>query len=396
VRILLINQFFWPDSAATSQFLTDVARRLEEDGHEVFVIASQSGYAPQDEDNPPGASIHRVKGAPFGWGVIGRILSYASFFVGCALRGLKLPRPDVVLTLTTPPLISLVGTLIKAVRRSRHFIWEMDVYPEVATDIGFFKRGGVLEATVGMLADFSHSRSDGVIALGECMRQRLVSRGLPPEKIHVAENWADGNLVHPLARQSKNDKLVVLYSGNLGLAHDIETVSEAIKELELDARFRFVFAGNGPKRRAFEEKCEAQKIKSVEFCGYTERGNLGESLARGDIGLVTQRAECLGSVVPSKVYSLLAAGRPILFIGPQGATPAEIIRHYDCGWHIQNGDVPGLVRLLRQLSIDRALVHRSGDRARQAFLNNYDRDSGVSRICKLIGASPKRMMAGAA
>lgn len=397
MRILLINQFFWPDSAATSQFLTDVARGLEEYGHEVFVIASQSEYAPEEHDeHPPRVSIHRVKGAPFAWGAAGRVLSYGSFFAGCAIRGLKLPRPDVVLTLTTPPLISLVGTLIKAVRGSRHFVWEMDVYPEVATDVGFFKPGGLPAFVIGFLADFSHRRSDGILALGDCMRRRLIKRGLPAEKIHVAENWADGNLVRPLPKQSKPDKLVILYSGNLGLAHDVQTVSEAIEQLKDDTWFQFVFAGNGPKRRPFEQWCESEQIKSVEFCGYAERARLGESLARGDIGLVTQRAECLGSVVPSKVYSLLAAGRPILFIGPKGATAAEIIRRYGCGWHIENGDVAGLVALLRQLSINRALVYRTGQRARQAFLSNYDRASGVSRICKLIGASPKHMMVGAA
>jgi colanic acid biosynthesis glycosyl transferase WcaI len=396
MRILLINQFFWPDSAATSQFLTDVARGLEELGHEVFVIASQSGYAPEDDDDPPRALIHRVKAIRFVWGPLGRLLSYTSFFIACAIRGLRLPRPDVVLTLTTPPLISLVGTLIKALRCSQHFVWEMDVYPEVATDVGFFKRGGLLDMFTGRLADFSHRRSDGIIALGECMRRRLMDRGLPAEKIHVAENWADDNLVRPLPHQSRADNLVVLYSGNLGLAHDIETVSEAIRCLKDDSRFHFVFAGNGPKRRMFEAWCQAQDIGCVEFRGYSERANLGESLATGDIGLVTQREACLGSVVPSKIYSLLAAGRPILFVGPKGATAADIIRRFGCGWHIQNGDTAGLVCLLRQLSADKTLLYDAGQRARQAFMHNYDRMSGVSRICMLIGAASKHMMAGAA
>lgn len=390
MRILLINQFFWPDSAATSQLLTDVARELQERGHEVFAIASEGGYAPANGEDPPPVAVHRVKGLKFVRGSLGRISSYASFFIGCAWHGLTLPRPDVVLTLTTPPLISVVGTLIKRFRGSQHFIWEMDVYPDVAVDVGYFKRGGILDRISGMLADFSRKRSDGILALGECMRRRLINRGLPPENIHVAENWADSKLVQRVPPISTGNQLILLYSGNLGLAHDLETLTAAIKILKDDTEFRFIVAGSGPKRPFFEEWCRAEQIQSVEFRGYAQRDRLSDSLAAGDIGLVTQRESCLGSVVPSKVYGLLAAGRPVLFIGPQESTAAAIIRRFGCGWHISNGDVTSLIGLLRQLSADKTLVERAGQRAREAFLGHYDRPAGVSRIVDLIGAARKR------
>src|SRR5438270_806195 len=108
MRILLINQFFWPDSAATSQLLTDLARGLNERGHEVFVIAGKSGYAPDEADDPPSATVYRVRSVPFARGSVGRVLSYGSFFISSLALGLKFPRPDLVVTLTTPPLISLV------------------------------------------------------------------------------------------------------------------------------------------------------------------------------------------------------------------------------------------------------------------------------------------------
>ena len=392
MRILLINQFFWPDSAATSQFLTDVARGLEERGHEVFAIASANSYGIQDELNPPRTEVYRIKGIPFHWGPIGRLLSYGFFFIGCALRGLTLPRPDVVLTLTTPPLISLVGTLIKSLRGSAHFVWEMDVYPEVAVDIGYFKPGGLRERLVGILADFYRRKCDGILALGDCMRRRLMDRGVSGSKIHVAENWADSDLIRPFPPQPRADKLVIFYSGNLGLAHDLNTVAEAVRTLKQDTRFEFIFAGSGPKRPAFESWCKAEGIDSVVFRGYAERQDLGVSLAAGDIGLVTQEQTCVGSIVPSKVYGLLAAARPILFIGPKDATPASIIRRFGCGWHIENGDVAGLVDLLRILVADKQSVYRAGQRALQTFRNHYDREAGVSRICDLIGASPVQSM----
>ncbi|MBV9679245.1 MAG: glycosyltransferase, partial [Acidobacteriaceae bacterium] len=126
MRVLLLNQFFWPDSAATSQLLTDLARGLAERGHEVHAICAEPGYALQDETNPPQAQVHRIPSVRFVRGPLGRVASYASFFLGSAWRGLRVPRPDVVITLTTPPLLSLVGNLVQFLRRSKHFIWEMD------------------------------------------------------------------------------------------------------------------------------------------------------------------------------------------------------------------------------------------------------------------------------
>src|ERR1700744_4255525 len=127
MKILLLNQFFWPDSAATSQLLTDLARGLEKNGHQVYAVCAEGAYAIKDLSDPPPVKIHRVKTVPFVRGPLGRVLSYASFFLNAVFRGLTLPKPDLVITLTTPPLLSLVGSLIKIFRGSRHFIWEMDV-----------------------------------------------------------------------------------------------------------------------------------------------------------------------------------------------------------------------------------------------------------------------------
>ncbi len=387
MKILLLNQFFWPDSSATSQLLTDLARGLSERGHEVFAIAADGGYAPSAfGEAPPDVTVYRVKALPFVRGRLGRVLSYLSFYVSATVRGLTVPRPDLVLTLTTPPLLSLLGTILKAVRGSRHFIWEMDVYPDVAVDLEYFRAGGLPDRLTGILADFSRRRSDGILSLGECMRERLIGRGIPAGKISVAENWADGNAIRPISQARSDGKLVLLYSGNLGLAHDLGTVTGAIEALSGDDRFRFLFAGSGGRRKELEEFCHAREIRSVEMRPYAQRASLSESLAAGDIGLVTQREICCGSVVPSKVYGLLAAGKPILFIGPENSTPAYIVKRFRCGWHISCGDVRSLVGLLQYLADHPEEVARAGASARETLLRHYDLDLGVGRICQLLGA----------
>jgi len=391
MRILVINQFFWPDMSATSQLLTDLAKGLAERGHEVYAISADTGYNAASADAPPpGITIHRVRSSRFSRGRIGRVVSYLSFYVSAALRALTVPRPHLVLTLTTPPLISLVGTILKTLRGSRHFIWEMDVYPDVAIDLDYFKAGGAIDRVTGTLADYSRRRADGIIALGECMKQRLIGRGIDAARIFVADNWADSAAIQPLPRPGDPDQLVLLYSGNLGLAHDLETLTGAMLELnhELNQapRFHFLFVGSGGRRQELESIVAAHNLRSVELRPYVERTSLGESLAAGDIGLVTQRDVCCGSVVPSKVYGLLAAGRPILFIGPRQATPALIIGRFNCGWQIDCGDVQALTQLLLRLAEHPEEIRLAGRNAREALLEHYDLPLGVERIAGILGA----------
>jgi glycosyltransferase involved in cell wall biosynthesis len=171
------------------------------------------------------------------------------------------------------------------------------------------------------------------------------------------------------------------------LAHDVDTIAQAMTALKNDKNFHFIFAGGGARRKPLEALCREREIPSVEFRPYSPKMSLGESLGSGHIGLITQQTACLGSVVPSKVYGLLAAGRPVLFIGPEESTVAQIIKRFDCGWHIPCGDASSLISLLRTLSENRTVVEQTGNRARQAFLQYYDLPHGVSRICALIGLS---------
>lgn len=401
MRVLLLNQFFWPDSSATSQLLTDVAWELARLGHQVTVIsAEQGGYAVEAERTAmPPVTMQRVTTLPFARGKLGRVLSYLSFYVRAAWKALLLPRQDVVLTLTTPPLLALLGTLLRAVRGSRHVIWEMDMYPDVAVDLGYFRKAGLLDQTVGYLADLSRRQADTVIALGSCMQGRLRGRGISQQKIAVVDNWADGSAIQPQPRVGDPNKLVVLYSGNLGLAHDLETVTEAIALLKGDDRFRFRFVGSGGRRPELAAFLQEHAIDSVDLLPYVQRESLGESLSTGDIGLVTQREACCGSVVPSKVYGLLAAGRPVLFVGPAAATPARIVERFGCGWHVRNGSGEALAALLRHLAAHHEEVKQAGQRARTALLEHFDRPLGVARIVRLLEAStsgPQRQSTTAA
>jgi colanic acid biosynthesis glycosyl transferase WcaI len=395
MRILLLNQFFYPDSAATSQLLTDLARGLAAEGHSVRVICGRSSYAEPDSRNPPAVEIVRTGDLPFGRGLLARVFSYTSFLAGAGCRGLFGPRPDLILTLTPPPPLCVFGSFLKTVFRARHFIWEMDLYPDIAVDLGVLHPHSWFTRLMGASFDRARRRADGIIALGECMRQRLIRRGIPAERIHVADNWADGAEIFPLPFPDPSP-LRILYSGNLGLAHDVDTIRAAIHHFRSDSRFHFAFAGAGPHRQALESFCASlvgqalppanSVTVNVAFSGYRPRHELAAAFGACHIGLVTQKPATLGSAVPSKTYGLMAAGRPILYIGPREATPALIVERFRCGWQISPGDTVGLVALLERLAADPGLVSRAGERGRIAFLRHYDLPIGVARVCAILGA----------
>ncbi len=383
MRIVLLNQFFWPDTVATAQFLTDLAQALAEE-NEVTVLCSGKSKNDLNSDSELGRDIAviRTGGFRFSHRGLNRIASYLSYMAGTIWHGIRLPRADIYLTLTTPPVLSAIGSGLALLRNGRHVIWEMDVYPDIANDLGYLKRGGIVDRVSGAVLDWCRHRASAIIVLGADMKDRLIARGIPDEKIYIAENWADGKNIHP--RQLTDGPLVIEYSGNLGLAHEMNTITAVIERLGNDPSYRFVFAGGGPRRRQLQTTCRENGIHNIQFRPYCKRVDLGKNLGEGHLGLVTQRSETVGSMVPSKVYGIMAAGRPVLYIGPKGTTPSQHIQRYNCGWQIAPGDVDHLESLLLHLNKNRELIAEAGARARVAFDENFEKSIGVGRIVRVI------------
>ena len=383
MQITFLNQFFWPDTAATGQLLADLCRAIAAEQGEATAICGGSDYGVQDATVRPRARILRASLVPFSRSPLHRLLSYASFIAGAVWNSYRIKRPDIVLTLTTPPLLSVLGRMIKLMRGCRHYIWEMDVYPDIAVDLGVLGRNSILTSVIGLLADWSRRNADGIIALGDDMKARLIARGIPEDRIFVAENWADGSEITP--QPFPEGPFVVHYSGTLGLAHDVDTIAGAMDRLRNDSRFHFVFVGGGARREYLKNYCQERGVKNVAFHPYCSRCELGSGLAQGHVGLVTQLPQTSGSLVPSKTYGIMAAGRPVLYIGPSDTTPAQNIRRYGCGWRIDPSDIDGLVHLLERLEADREAVHDAGRRSREAFEQHYDLPIGVQRIINILG-----------
>ncbi|MHC4996025.1 MAG: glycosyltransferase family 4 protein [Planctomycetota bacterium] len=387
MRVILLNQAFYPDHAATAQHAHDLARHLVARGHDVAVVASRSIYGSKGAALPKrevvdGIEVHRVGKSLFGKStILARMIDFLLFYLLATVKVMTVKRPDVIVPFSTPPFIALVGWALKVVKRCKTVYWVMELYPDVPIAFGLMKADGLGARVLERTHRFCLRRADRAVALGRCMRDHLVGKGISPEKVALIPPWADIDELEPLPRDENplrvawglDDKLVVMYSGNLGLAHDIDTMRGAMVALNDRDDIRFVFVGGGKLMTQLQGDCEEHKLANVIFKPYQPRESIRASLSLADIHLISQAESMTGLLVPSKLYGIMAAGRASVFIGDARAEVGRVLLDNDAGKVIEVGDVDGLVQTLTGLADDPDACRRMGDAARRAMADRYDR-----------------------
>lgn len=401
-RIVFVNRFYAPDESATSQMLTDLAEALARSGVNVEVFCSRQLYGNANASLVPaevlrGVGVRRLATTRFGRdSLFGRAIDYVTFYVCAAVCLLaRVHRGDVLVVKTDPPLLSLVGWLAMKCKGVTLVNWIQDLYPEVASRLDLSPMPRPLEALMRAARDRSLATACTNVVLGTRMRDYLIGRGIAAARISVCENWADERRLHPLAasrsvlreRLGLGDCFVAAYSGNLGRAHDTTTILEAACALQSEPGIVFLMVGGGAGMRSLEMQVRARGLKNFRFAPYQSREALSDSLAAGDVHLVSLRPELEGLIVPSKLYGILAAGRPVAFIGDPGGELADLIAANKIGLSVRSGDSAGLCRALRTLRDDETARMRMGIRAREVFEERYTLAAAVARWREVLGAA---------
>jgi len=399
MKVLIVNQYFYPDVSAVAQLAADLAEDLVGRGHEVTAIASRGAYMATTrlprEGTWNGVQILRVSATNFGRGrILGRIADYLTFYVSALWLCVRLPRHDVLLATSAPPFIASLGILLQRFKGVRFVYWLQDLYPDLAIEFGLLRKHSILAWLLERLARRILKSADQVIVLGQAMKQRIVQKGAAEGDVHVVPNWADGSGIRPV-EVARNEfrslhglagRRVVLYSGNMGRAHDLMTLLDAARHFDREPDVSFVFVGHGAKQREVEEAAAA--LPSIRLLPYQPRERLSESLSAGDVHVVTMAPWALGLLEPSKLYGILAAGRPVLYIGPPDSEVAETILKERVGEVVANGESGEAANALRRLLESSEAV---GRRARQVFDARYDRSHRTGQIEQvLIAAAASR------
>jgi glycosyltransferase involved in cell wall biosynthesis len=385
LEVLMVNQVFWPDVAATAQHGHDLARYLVQRGDSVTALASrsiygESGVTLQASDSVDGIRIVRVAKSAFGKNrIAGRVFDFLAFYSAALSKALWIRRPDVVICFTTPPFIGLVGLLLKWCRGTRFAFWAMDLYPEVPVAAGLLRKGSLASRFFGALDRFCMRHADLVVVLGRCMRERVIQRGVEPRRIETINVWADPDEITDTARMDNRlrtewavgDRFVVQYSGNFGIGHDDLAMFEAMKILQGEDWLRWVVVGGGTKKSEIDTFVHREDISNAIMRQYQPRSRLGELLALGDVHLVTMAEGFDGLMVPSKFYGVLAASRPTIFVGPARSEVAQTVVEEACGIVVAPGDGIGLAKAIRFLHDNPAEARAMGEKGRRLLLKRF-------------------------
>jgi glycosyltransferase involved in cell wall biosynthesis len=399
-RLIFINRFFSPDHSATSQILSDLAFDLAGAGRDVHLVTSRQIYddpkaALPERETLNGVDIHRVASTGFGRAaLIGRSIDYISFYRSVRRCLDELVRPgDIVIAKTDPPLMSVVARPIARRNGARLVNWLQDIYPETAVELGVpFMRGPVAASLVA-LRNATLREAAATVVVGDLMGRKVEALGAAAERIHVIPNWCNDEDIrliapadNPLRREwNLADKFVLGYSGNLGRAHEFETVLAAAERLRNEPRVAFLMIGGGKHFAELASAVQSRGLASAfRFLPYQARALLSYSLGSADIHWVSLDPRLEGLMVPSKFYGIAAAGKPIIVIGDPNGELARLVRLDDCGFAIAPGDSETLAATLQRLSETPQDVTNMGARARHMLDAHFTRRQGLARWRRLL------------
>jgi len=358
--VLFINRVYPPSGGATGQLLSELAPLLVDAGWNVTVLASRTGTkdgaADQMGTDSAGVRVERAgvastRRSGLAWRLFGLLLLYPALL----WRASRLPRPDVIVVMTDPPLLVFLGAVLRWWTGARLVHWVQDLYPEVAEELGVLRKGSAVARVLHGLSNWSLRRCDKVLVIGECMRARLKARGVLPGRLLVVPNWSPLPTSAPRTGAGQvfrethgwRQRFVVMYSGNFGLAHEFETILDAAGQLQAThPSVLFVLVGEGPRRARLEAEVGKRNLTNVYFLPRQPKARLAECLSAAHIHLASMRSALCGLVVPSKVYGILAAGRPCLFLGPRDSEAARLIETHQCGSVLEDATGVGLAKTL--------------------------------------------------
>ncbi len=370
MRLIFVNRFYWPDEPATAQLLLDLAETLAADGMGVTVIASHPGdSAVPETEVRRGVRIVRVRSARGGETSLPRkALAYATYQVRAFARlRAETQAGDCVVAMTDPPLFGIAAGWAARRRGARIVHWVQDIYPELA--IALAGQGWL--RLLSPWRDRAWRRADGCVTLGADMAAVLRRAGVAADRLEIIPNWAPGDLPAPAAADTAavraewdaRDKFVVAYSGNLGRVHDLGPVLDVAAAVR-DPRVVFLFVGGGAQADQLARQAAARGLGNVRFRPRQPRARLAASLAAADVHLVTLLPGCEAYVFPSKLYGAAAAGRPVLFIGPETCEVADLVRRHGFGLAFARENIAAIAAAVARLAAEPDEPRRLGRAAR--------------------------------
>ncbi|MEM7111602.1 MAG: glycosyltransferase family 4 protein [Chloroflexota bacterium] len=407
-KVLLLSLVFAPDGVSTSILMSELAQELQEAGHELTVLTTTPHYNVEPEavarqpltpkwnkllyeSSYHGIPVYHaaipVKGSRVG----ARLLDYFRFHAISTLAALKVARDCDVILVPSPPLtIGLSAWILKLLLRVPFIYNVQEIYPDVAVHLGVLKNKTMIRLLEG-LERFIYRRSHTITVISERFRQRLLGKGVEARKLAIIPNFVDTEFVTPQARhnpfsqqQGMDAKFVVLYAGNIGLTQNFETILAAAQQLTDLQDVRFLIVGDGTRREWLETQLSEKGYENVVLLPYQPRSIVPQIYATSDVCLVPLKRGTGKETFPSKIYTIMAAKRPVIAATDPDSELADLVTHADCGWAVQAEDVDALANAIRTAYQQRDQLETKAERGYRYVLANHSRQAVTQQYDLLI------------
>ena len=402
---VLVTEYFHPDTASTGQLMTDLAVGLEERGLDMTVLTGQPNYHSGENEKQPRVSTHegvqvkrirapqvRQSSIPrrlFNWGIF-TVWMFIVMLLG------QTEKEREVIFVSNPPFLPVAMWLACRIRGWDYTYIVYDLYPDQPVELDYIPE----ESIPHHIWDFFNRRAfltaKHIVALGPAMKERI-SRNAGPKfdesKVEIIHNWEDEEFIQPMDKEENwfseehglVDQFTILYSGNIGDFHDLETLVEAVAEFE-DEDIGFLIIGEGDNKSNVVSLAEELDIKgdTVEFLPYQPWDDLPYSLTSADVSVVTVKEGFEGICVSSKLYTAMAAGEPVLTIAQPDDDESRIVDQFDAGIHVSQGDVDGIIDAIERWKSTPELVEKQGENAREGFEENFTVDESIDNYYRML------------
>jgi colanic acid biosynthesis glycosyl transferase WcaI len=390
-RVLVLNQYYWPGVEATAHLLSDLCEALADEFDVTVVTGMVPGHDATGKAERNGVQIVRVGSTAYDRSKLSlRAVNYVTYLALSFLEGLRAPKPDVVLCMTDPPVIADVALVLARRFRAPLVVVSQDVFPEVAVALKRLDNRALVLA-LRLATRIYLERADRVVAIGERMRERLEEKGAAPERIAVIPNWVDAADLEPKPRDNEwarehdlVDTFVVMHSGNIGHAQDLDSLIRAATFLRDLDDLRIVLIGGGARREELKALARVLEVEQVAFMGYQRREVLAQSLSSADVHVVGLARGLAGYVVPSRLYGVLAVGRPVIAAAEESSETASVVTQAGCGVVVPPGRPELLARAIRRAYDGELDLDGMGERGRRFVAGEGDRAVAIGRYRALL------------
>ena len=396
-RVLFLNRSYWPDMEATGQLLTELCEGLSS-RFEVEVVSGQpnsiSPAAPEDWrtlETRNSVRINRLRHTQFAKGRLWtRAVNYLTFSVAVRHALRRWSAPDAVVFETDPFLLAFEAHRLSQRTGCRLIGYLQDIHPDVGIALGKIRNSYAVRRLRESLFRV-YRDCDRIVVLSQDMRKLLCSEGVAPERVTVIPNWADTERIVPVTgvnafrrKHGLEGRFLVMYSGNLGMTQRLSDFVSAAALLAEDPRIHFAFVGRGALEAELRADVAARQLRNVSFFDYQPRETLGESLSAADLHLVPLTASLAGCLMPSKLYGILAAGRPCLTNAPAGTELHRLVCEEEVGFAVPSGSVVELADAIREAAADPQRLQQMNERSRRLAETCFSRELSIAKFGSLL------------